>query len=123
MLERLENQKKLTANQWKITAIANVGDMLDFFDFFLIGYVLAFILRDWQLADRESRLILASAGPGAVPDAFFWGWMGNRIGRRTGAPRPLLLKGEFALAGTARPNPPRPFGLRCRGYIARKPYA
>ena len=41
MLERLERQTKLTANQWKIIATANVGDMLDFFDFFLIGYVLA----------------------------------------------------------------------------------
>jgi hypothetical protein len=34
MLEYLERQKKLTANQWKIIATANVGDMLDFFDFF-----------------------------------------------------------------------------------------
>jgi hypothetical protein len=34
MLERLEQQKKLTANQWKIIATAGVGDMLDFFDFF-----------------------------------------------------------------------------------------
>ena len=39
MLERLERQEKLTANQWKIIATANVGDMLDFFDFFLIGDV------------------------------------------------------------------------------------
>ncbi len=49
MLEHLEQQKKLTTNQWKIIATANVGDMLDFFDFFLIGYVLAFILKEWQL--------------------------------------------------------------------------
>ena len=83
MLERLENQKKLTANQWKIIATANIGDMLDFFDFFLIGYVLAFILKDWQLTYGQSALILASAGLGAVPGAFFWGWMGDRIGRRT----------------------------------------
>ena len=34
MFERLEAQKKLTANQWNIIATANVGDMLDFFDFF-----------------------------------------------------------------------------------------
>jgi hypothetical protein len=34
MLEYLERPKKLTANQWKIIATANVGDMLDFFDFF-----------------------------------------------------------------------------------------
>src|SRR5712671_3965951 len=82
MLERLEKQKTLTANQWKIIATANVGDMLDFFDFFLIGYVLAFILKEWQLTYGQSAVILISAGLGAVPGAFFWGWMGDRIGRR-----------------------------------------
>jgi putative MFS transporter len=82
MLERLEKQERLTANQWKIIATAGVGDMLDFFDFFLIGYVLAFILKDWHLTYGQSALILISAGLGAVPGAFFWGWMGDRIGRR-----------------------------------------
>src|SRR6201993_4988143 len=82
MLERLERQKKLTTNQWKIVATANLGDMLDFFDFFLIGYVLAFILKEWQLTYGQSAVILVSAGLGAVPGAFFWGWMGDRIGRR-----------------------------------------
>ena len=82
MLERLERQEKLTANQWKIIATAGVGDMLDFFDFFLIGYVLAFILKDWHLTYGQSALILTSAGLGAVPGAFFWGWMGDVIGRR-----------------------------------------
>jgi len=75
MLERLENQKKLTANQWKIIATVNVGDMLDFFDSFLISYVLAFILKDWQLTFGQSAAILVSAGLGAVPGAFFGaGW-------------------------------------------------
>lgn len=35
MLERLEQQTKLTANQWKIMVAAILGDMLDFFDYFL----------------------------------------------------------------------------------------
>src|SRR5437763_1081457 len=43
MLERLEQQKKLTLNQLRIILTANLGDMLDFFDFFLIGYVLGAI--------------------------------------------------------------------------------
>jgi putative MFS transporter len=54
MLDPLERQKNLTSNQWKIIATVN-GDMLDFFDFFLIGYVLAFILKEWQL--RYGRAI------------------------------------------------------------------
>ncbi|HLY46496.1 MAG TPA: MFS transporter [Stellaceae bacterium] len=83
MLERLEQQKKLTANQWRIILTTNLGDMLDFFDFFLIGYVLAYILKDWHITYGQSAVILVSAGLGAVPGAFFWGWMGDRIGRRT----------------------------------------
>jgi MFS transporter, putative metabolite:H+ symporter len=55
--------------------------MLDFFDFFLIGYVLAF-LKEWHIIYGQSAIILISVGLGAVPGAFFWGWMGVRIGRR-----------------------------------------
>jgi putative MFS transporter len=82
MLDLLERQKRLTANQWKIIGTANLGDMLDFFDFFLIGYVLAFIVGSWQLTFGQSAVILLSSGLGAVPGAFFWGWMADRIGRR-----------------------------------------
>jgi putative MFS transporter len=82
MLEHLERQKTLTANQWRIIATANLGDMLDFFDFFLIGYVLAFIIGSWQLTFGQSAAILTSSGVGAILGAFFWGWMGDKIGRR-----------------------------------------
>jgi putative MFS transporter len=83
MYELLDRQHRLTANQWKIIATANLGDMLDFFDFFLIGYVLAFIVGPWHLTYGQSAMVLVSSGLGAVPGAFFWGWMGDRIGRRT----------------------------------------
>ena len=82
MLERLEQQKKLTANQWKLIATANLADLLDFFDFFLIGYVLAFITKEWQLTYWQGAVILLSSGIGAVPGAFFWGWVADKIGRR-----------------------------------------
>src|SRR5207302_7702256 len=58
MLEHLEQQKKLTINQWKIFAAATIGDMLDFFDFLLIAFVLAFIVKDWNLTYGESGAIL-----------------------------------------------------------------
>src|SRR5690348_13994964 len=82
MHQLLERQDRLTANQWKIIATANLGDMLDFFDFFLIGYVLAFIIGGWHLTFGQSAMILMSSGLGAVPGAFFWGWMADRFGRR-----------------------------------------
>jgi hypothetical protein len=45
MLDHLERQQKFTRNQWKIFAAATIGDMLDFFDFLLISFILAFIVR------------------------------------------------------------------------------
>jgi putative MFS transporter len=82
MLDILERQQRLTLNQWKIVSAAILGDMLDFFDFFLIGYVLTFIVGAWHLSFLESGVILLAAGVGAIPGAFFWGWMADRIGRR-----------------------------------------
>ena len=82
LIELLERQKKLTANQWKLICTANVADLLDFFDFFLIGYVLAFITKEWQLTYWEGAVILLASGIGAVPGAFFWGWVADKIGRR-----------------------------------------
>jgi MFS transporter, putative metabolite:H+ symporter len=82
MLELLEQQRTLTSNQWKIISAAILGDMLDFFDFFLIGFVLAFIVGAWHLTYGQSAWILLSAGIGAIPGAFFWGWMADKIGRR-----------------------------------------
>jgi MFS transporter, putative metabolite:H+ symporter len=82
MLELLERQRKLTANQWKLIITGNLADLLDFFDFFLIGYVLAFITREWQLPYWQGAMILLSSGIGAVPGAFFWGWVADKIGRR-----------------------------------------
>ncbi|HUB14247.1 MAG TPA: MFS transporter [Acetobacteraceae bacterium] len=82
MLEHLERQKSLTANQYKICAAATIGDMLDFFDFYLIGFVLAFIVGGWHLTYGQSGAILLSSGIGAPLGSIFWGWVADKIGRR-----------------------------------------
>jgi putative MFS transporter len=56
--------------------------MLDFFDFYLIGFVLAFIIRGWHLTYGESGAILLSSGIGAPLGSLFWGWMADKVGRR-----------------------------------------
>jgi MFS transporter, putative metabolite:H+ symporter len=83
MLEHLERQESLTTNQWKIFAAATIGDMLDFFDFYLIGFVLAFIVGGWHLTYGQSGAILLSSGIGAPLGSIFWGWMADKVGRRT----------------------------------------
>src|SRR5262245_43844332 len=83
MIELLEQQRKLTTNQWKLICTANLADLLDFFDFFLIGYVTAALTKQWSLTYWEGGAILLASGLGAVPGAFFWGWLGDKVGRRT----------------------------------------
>jgi len=82
MLDLLENQKKLTINQWKIAGAATLGDMLDFFDFFLIGFVLAFIVNDWKLTYGQSGAILLASGISAPFGSLFYGWLADKVGRR-----------------------------------------
>jgi MFS transporter, putative metabolite:H+ symporter len=82
MVELLDRQTSLTINQWKIFAAVILSIMLDFFDFLLIGFVLAFVVKDWHLTYGQSALILFSSGVAAVPGAIFFGWLGDKIGRR-----------------------------------------
>jgi hypothetical protein len=72
VLEKLDAQQRLTANQWKIAFAATIGDMLDFFDFGLIGFVLAFIVKDWHLTFGESGLILLASGISAPFGSLLW---------------------------------------------------
>src|SRR5476649_1419879 len=82
MFEVLDKQTKLTANQWKILGAAIIGDALEFFDYFLIGFVLAFIIGPWKLTFGQSAVVLLSSGIGAIIGAYVWGWLADRYGRR-----------------------------------------
>jgi MFS transporter, putative metabolite:H+ symporter len=83
MLQALEQQTKLTKHQWLIAGAATMGDMLDFFDFLLIGLVLAFIVNDWHLTYGESGAILLASGVSAPFGSLFYGWFADKVGRRT----------------------------------------
>src|SRR5271163_4775976 len=82
MFEVLDRQTSLTGNQIKILAAAIIGDALEFFDYFLIGFVLAFLIGPWKLTFGQSAIVLMSSGIGAILGAFAWGWLADRIGRR-----------------------------------------
>src|SRR5690348_6159125 len=83
MFQLLEQQRKLTKNQWLIAGAATLGDMLDFFDFLLIGFVVAFIVKDWNLTYGESGAILFASGVAAPFGSAFYGWVADKVGRRT----------------------------------------
>lgn len=82
MFEILDQRTSLTGNQIKILVAAIVGDALEFFDYFLIGFVLAFLIGPWKLTFGQSATVLMSSGIGAIVGAYVWGWLADRIGRR-----------------------------------------
>ncbi len=82
MFEVLDRQTSLTGNQKKILAAAIIGDALEFFDYFLIAFVLAFLIGPWKLTFGQSAVVLMSSGIGAIIGAYVWGWLADRIGRR-----------------------------------------
>ena len=61
---------RLTANHYKLIIAAVLGDMLEFFDYYIIGFVLAFIVVPWHLSFGET-----------ATGSFFFGHLADRIGR------------------------------------------
>ena len=82
MFNELDRRTSLTGNQLKILSAAIIGDALEFFDYFLIGFVLAFLIGPWKLTFGQSAIVLMSSGIGAIIGAYVWGWLADRIGRR-----------------------------------------
>jgi len=82
MFNELDRRTSLTGNQIKILSAAIIGDALEFFDYFLIGFVLAFLIGPWKLTFGQSATVLMSSGIGAILGAYAWGWLADRIGRR-----------------------------------------
>src|SRR5215475_13847629 len=82
MFDVLDRQTTLTGNQKKILAAAIIGDALEFFDFFLIAFVFAFLIGPWKLTFGQTALVFLSSGIGAILGAYIWGWIADRIGRR-----------------------------------------
>jgi MFS transporter, putative metabolite:H+ symporter len=49
--------------------VANLADLLGFFDLFLIGYVTAALIKEWSLTYLQGGTILMASGIGAPPGA------------------------------------------------------
>src|SRR6202047_1352309 len=82
MLGYLDKQPTLSGNQYRILIVAILGNLLEFYDLFVIGFVVAYIVGPWKVTYGQSAVILLSSGVGAILGAGFWGWLADRIGRR-----------------------------------------
>ncbi|MGO7133558.1 MFS transporter [Rhizobium leguminosarum] len=82
MFNALERQQRLTRNQKCLIFAGAFGLVLEFLDYFLIGFILTFVSKPWGLSFGQSSVILLSSGVGAMIGAAWFGRMADRVGRR-----------------------------------------
>lgn len=78
----LYDEAPLNARYWRSFAIMSGVALLDFFDFFLIAFVMSQIGPAWKLTYGQGATILYGAGIGAIAGAAIWGSLGDRFGRK-----------------------------------------
>jgi MFS transporter, putative metabolite:H+ symporter len=78
----LYDDAPLNTRYWVTFAIMCGVFLLDFFDFFLIAFVMSQIGPEWKLTYGQGALILYGAGVGATAGAIIWGALGDHFGRK-----------------------------------------
>ncbi len=76
------DQRPLNGSYWSSFAIIATIAVMDFADFFFIGFILSVIGREWQLTYWQSAAILYGGGVGSIVAALLWGYLSDRWGRR-----------------------------------------
>jgi putative MFS transporter len=86
----------LNARYWTSFALLGGVYVLDFFDFFLIAFILAVIGPSWHLTYGQSALILYGRGVGAILGSLIWGSLGDVFGRKMQTVTGTLICGVSA---------------------------
>ncbi|MFZ2003509.1 MAG: MFS transporter, partial [Stellaceae bacterium] len=78
----LYDDAPLNARYWVNFSIASGVLLLDFFDFFLIAFVMSAIGPEWHLTYGQGAVILYGAGVGAIVGSLVSGSLGDVFGRK-----------------------------------------
>jgi putative MFS transporter len=78
----LFDRAPLNRRYWVTFALMSAVFVFDFFDFLVVGYLLAAVAREWQLTYGESAVILYSGGVGAIIGALVFGAFSDAWGRK-----------------------------------------
>jgi putative MFS transporter len=68
---------------WISMALAVLTSVFDFFDFYIVGFLVAVLGPQWKLTFGQTSIMLLSAGVGAILGALAWGALSDRWGRKT----------------------------------------
>ena len=68
---------------WISMTLAVLTSVFDFFDFYIVGFLVAVLGPQWKLTFGQTSIMLLSAGVGAILGALAWGALSDRFGHKT----------------------------------------
>src|ERR1700743_2576604 len=75
-------KSRLTPRYFATIALVVFQEMFEFYDFFLVGYLVSVLAPGWHLTYGQSALMLLSSGVGAIAGAVIGGRFADMIGRK-----------------------------------------
>lgn len=82
-LVAIYDKAPLTPRYWASMTLVVLTGVFDFFDFYIVGFLVAVLGPQWNLTFGQSSVILLSAGVGAIVGSLAWGALSDRWGRKT----------------------------------------
>src|ERR1700744_18396 len=75
-------QSRLTPRYYATVALMVAQEMFEFYDFFLVGYLVSQLAPGWHLTYGQSAIMLLSSGVGAIVGSLVGGQIADIIGRK-----------------------------------------
>jgi len=75
-------KSRLTPRYYATVGLLVVQEMFEFYDFFLVGYLVSVLAPGWKLTYGQSAIMLLSSGVGAIAGSLVAGRIADSIGRK-----------------------------------------
>src|SRR5712672_33029 len=75
-------QSNLTRRYYLTIGLLVVQEMFEFYDFFLVGYLVSVLAPGWHLTYGQSAMMLLSSGAGAIAGSLVGGMLADAFGRK-----------------------------------------
>jgi putative MFS transporter len=85
--------RKPSGRYWGSFAALCAGWCLDFYDFYIVGFLVASLGPGWHLTYLQSSIMLLSGGLGSIVGSLLCGALGDKLGRK-----PILIAATIACA-------------------------
>ncbi|KIZ46787.1 MULTISPECIES: MFS transporter [Rhodopseudomonas] len=87
------DEAPVTKRYWLSIVLFAITGVVDFFDFFVVGFLVSVLAPKWHLTFGQTSIMLMSAGVGAMLGSVVAGFLADRFGRKPLAVGGILICG------------------------------